>query len=605
MNKDFLKYYNDEYNYLVEAGKEFAENQPERAGYLQIKSAQRDPYVERLFEGFAFLTARIRKRLETELSEFTEGIMELLWPHFLRPIPSLAILRFAPKEGVLREPATISAGTEVMSDVCKFRTCWNVRVLPVQLQKVSRSRTKEGQDVIAFRFRMDKGAKYEKIFAPAAKQKSNAPPGDDRIRLFVHSDRLFTASALLLFLTHYVEKTVIKPAAPNAPSYEMPDNEGVIPAGFAKDENLWPDSPNTLAGYRLLQEYFVFPEKFRFIDLLGLNRFAAPAEMDAFEIQVFLSRNLPDDLRFSEQNFDLFCTPIINLTTEEIRPITLDHLRPEYAVVPRARPEHTEVYAIESVTGIEAKTRVKHIYLPFHSFRHVSQNGQGPKQQRFFKAFSRFDEKKRWKTTLAFRGHDLQNGPLTPETISMTATCMNGALPNEDKRTKSICNPSKDFKLDVPFYNLDRPTPPIYPPPASAGEAGLQWQLLSHMALNFTSLSDINVLKEMLDLYNWPRDENSHAANRKRIHGIREVVVEPDQDVVNRAVVRGAKITLRLHEDDFNHDKGDLYLFGLVLNEALAHFATINSFTRLIVVAEPSGEEFKWSSKLRMGIPTI
>jgi len=608
MKKPFLTYYNDEYRFLVEAGKEFAKNQPVRAQKLNITGADKDPNVERLFEGFAFLTAKIRARLDDELPQFTDGVMGLLWPHFLRPIPALAMLKFAPRDNLIREAQTIERGAEVLSQpvgpqktACKFRTCWPVRLLPLKLEKVDLSPTRQGKHVITFRFQLAKGAKYEKVFAPPAKPAGNeTPAGDDRIRLFLHSDPPMTASLLFLFLTYYVEKTVIKPANQNAPVCEIPEQAGVAPAGFAKDENLWPDSAHTLAGYRLLQEYFAFPQKFRFIDLQGLSRFTPPAEMDAFEVQVFLRKNFREDLRFSAENFNLFCAPIVNLYSESMYSIKLNQLRPEYPATPYTTAEQVEVYSVDTVTG-EDKIRKKHVYLPFNSFRHVSNAGPQTGQPRFYKAFSRRDPNNRWETVLAFGGHELQNSGFPEETVSLTATCMDGALPSKEVRPKFISIRSKNFKSEIPFFNLEQPTPPIYPPQ----QEDLQWRLLSHMALNFVSLADRGALQELLELYNWPRDEISYEANRRRIQGIREITAAPDQYVMNRAAIRGTHLTIKLEEDHFNFDHGDLYLFGLLLSEALAHFATINSFVRLTVIAEPSGVNFVWPPRLEKGIPTL
>ena len=611
MKKPFLTYYNDEYRFLVEAGKEFAKNQPARAEKLNITGEKKDPNVERLLEGFAFLTAKIRERLDDELPQFTDGVMGLLWPHFLRPIPALTTLKFSPRENQIREAQTIESGAEVLSQpvgsqkiACKFRTCWPVRLLPLKLEKVSLSATPQGKHVITFRFQLTKGAKYEKIFAPPDKTPGQETAGDDRIRLFLHSDPPITASLLFLFLTYYVEKTVIKPVNQNAPFCEIPGQAGVAPAGFAKGENLWPDSAHTLAGYRLLQEYFAFPAKFRFIDLAGLNLFTPPAEMAAFEVQIFLRKNFREDLRFSAENFDLFQTPIINLYSESMYSIKLSQLRPEYPATPNTKADHVEVYAIDKVVGKEEKTRKERVYSLFNSFRHASSSGPQNETPRFYKAFSRRDPNNRWETVLAFESPDLQNGGWPEETIMLTATCMDGALPGKEVKQgfiKSISSNSKNIKSDLQFSNPESPTAPIYPPQ----KENLQWRLLSHMALNFVSLADRNALQELLALYNWPRDEISYEANNRRIKGIREIVAAPDHYVMSRAAIRGTHLTVKLEEDHFNFDRGDLYLFGLLLREALEHFATINSFVRLTVIAEPSGETFTWPPRLEQGIPTL
>ncbi len=73
-DNDILRYYEAEMRYLREAGKEFAQAFPDRARMLNIdRIGERDPHVERLFEGFAFLMGRLRHKLDDELPELTEG----------------------------------------------------------------------------------------------------------------------------------------------------------------------------------------------------------------------------------------------------------------------------------------------------------------------------------------------------------------------------------------------------------------------------------------------------------------------------------------------------------------------------------------------------
>lgn len=94
-----LRYYEEEMRYLKEAGLEFSKAHPDRAAMLNLdRVGTRDPYVERLFEGFAFLTGRIRQKLDDDFPELTEGLVNMLWPHYLRMIPSLTVLELIPDD---------------------------------------------------------------------------------------------------------------------------------------------------------------------------------------------------------------------------------------------------------------------------------------------------------------------------------------------------------------------------------------------------------------------------------------------------------------------------------------------------------------------------
>src|ERR1700709_684459 len=104
MKDPALRYYEAEMRYLREAGKEFARAHPDRARMLNLdRIGDRDPYVERLFEGFSFLTGRLQQKLDDELPEPTEGLVSMLWPHYLRTIPSISILELTPALETLQQ----------------------------------------------------------------------------------------------------------------------------------------------------------------------------------------------------------------------------------------------------------------------------------------------------------------------------------------------------------------------------------------------------------------------------------------------------------------------------------------------------------------------
>lgn len=129
-----LRYYEAEMRYLREAGKEFARAHPDRAAMLNLdKPGARDPYVERLFEGFAFLMGRLREKLDDDLPELTEGLVSLLWPHYMRTIPSLAIVEFSPDWRSLRQAEMLAEGFSILSrpvgphkTACQYRTTRDV-----------------------------------------------------------------------------------------------------------------------------------------------------------------------------------------------------------------------------------------------------------------------------------------------------------------------------------------------------------------------------------------------------------------------------------------------------------------------------------------------
>src|SRR5512145_3142967 len=106
----FNRYYQDELTYLRDLGREFAREYPALAPLLGQSGG--DPDVERLLEGVAFLTGRIRQKLDDELPELITSIATLLFPQLTRPIPGTGILELTPLPNVLRERRVVQKGTE-------------------------------------------------------------------------------------------------------------------------------------------------------------------------------------------------------------------------------------------------------------------------------------------------------------------------------------------------------------------------------------------------------------------------------------------------------------------------------------------------------------
>ncbi len=360
-DNEILRYYEAEMRYLREAGKEFAQAFPDRARMLNIdRIGERDPHVERLFEGFAFLMGRLRHKLDDELPELTEGLVSMLWPHYLRMIPSLSVLEMIPSAGVLQCHETLPAGLEAVSDPvalggqhgadgsveCVYRTTQPVDLYPLSLTDAGAYAREDGRSVIRLRLAVQAQARREQLEVP-------------RLRLYLHADR---PVALSLYAALTAQPLAMQLRIPGYP----PDRPGtpqamaglcLEPVGFGAGERLWPKPDTAFGGYQLLLEYFAFPEKFMFVDLVGLDMAAIPADVQHFDIEVVLARPVPDDMRFSAENIRLFCTPIINLFDLEADPITVTQYETEYRV--RATEhygQHVEAYSVDTVRGFEAAT---------------------------------------------------------------------------------------------------------------------------------------------------------------------------------------------------------------------------------------------------------
>ncbi|MBI1926581.1 type VI secretion system baseplate subunit TssF [Candidatus Poribacteria bacterium] len=521
---EIYRYYDEALRYLYEAGAEFAKVHPERARYLNIKSQRdRDPYVESLFQGFAFLAGRIRQKLDDEFPELTRSLLGFLCPHLLRPIPSFSILEFRPGRGHIRRTHLIRRGTEVASNPirgvdCRFRTCYDVALQPVKLEKAELRKSPEGESVISFHFRLSEQVEYE-----ALRLKS--------LRLFI-SAAPSTAFALHFALTRHVKRVELKAVStgtsPALDASVMASGE-IGAVGFSQEESLIPDTDDSFPGYRLLQEYFVYRDKFFFVDVMGFDRLRLSKETTLIEVNVSLSQPFPERKPFTAQNFRLYCTPIVNLFQRGAESIPIDRRSTEYQVVAdRSHPEEIEVYSVDAVEGIVAGSGERRQYVPFYSFRHATAMRESARGPRYYHLTTRPNAAGELQTFLSLeadiadefsdeiRSHtdieaESSMNRRVREALSLTVTCTNGKLAHELKVEEILNGPPEGVEL----RNLTPPTLPISPPVVK----GFEWRLISQMALNYLSLMDPEALQGILELYEWKGDE----ANLRRIKGIEKV----------------------------------------------------------------------------------
>ncbi|MBN3837042.1 type VI secretion system baseplate subunit TssF [Burkholderia sp. Ac-20344] len=600
-DNEILRYYEAEMRYLHDAGKEFAQAFPDRARMLNIdRIGERDPHVERLFEGFAFLMGRLRHKLDDELPELTEGLVSMLWPHYLRMIPSLSILELSPSAGELQKHETLAAGLEVESAPisaepsfgrgdegvrCVYRTTQSVDLYPLRLSEASAYAREDGRSVLRFRFEIEPQAQRGRLSVPCLRLFLNA---DRPVALALYAALVNAPAALQVRIPGYPAD---RPGSPQS----MPGLR-IEPAGFAADERLWPKADNAFGGYQLLLEYFTFPEKFMFVNLLGLDMQAIPDDVPHFDVEVVPSRSYPDDLRFSAENVRLFCTPIINLFRMEADPISVTHFETEYRV--HAIEQHdgqVDVYSVDAVQGFEGRSGQRFEYAPFASFRHRGGMLRHEMPERYFHTRMRRGPSGRFDTWVVLGGHAWERQAALPmETLSLTVTGTNGMLPRKGLREASITRMRGGFTNVGSVRNLTAPTLPVYPPT----DDRFQWRVLSHLSPNYLSLLNPEILRGALALYDWTEGE----LNKRRIEAIVDVRHRPLQTLVKGGLQRGVEIEVTLDGRAFAGD-GDMELFGGMLNRFLGLYATLNLFTRLVIVVQPTGRRVVWPDTKGDGAP--
>lgn len=574
----FNKYYHDELTYLRQLGQEFAAAHPQVAHMLAETGT--DPDVERLLEGFAFLTGRIRQRLDSELPELTHTLVGLLWPHYLRPIPSLSVVEFRPRAS-LQDVQSIPSGTTIDSVAientrCRFRTTADVRLYPIQI------------DTIALETPLSQPA-YLRLGFSLGQQASPEAVDWGTIRLFLHGEPIIINN-LYLWLCRHVRSITLRAGTRSA---VLPPH-ALVPVGFDSEEPLWPYPSDSFVGFRLLQEYFAFPERYHFLDLKDLGPLAQMEVPGKFEVLFEFDERPPDDVRVKPGMFRLGCTPVANLANLQSSPLHIDHEKSEYRLRPDVpNPGHYEIFSVDRVVGWVKTTMAEREYKPFFSYEHTV--SAAPDSGEYYQTRLRPATVGSGTETYLSFAPQVVSGQMPPvETVACELTCTNRNLP-EKLRTGDINVATSESPAFAEFANITRVTPTIAPPL----EDRLLWHLISHQSLNYLSLTKVESLRAVLSTYNFGAlvDRQVARSHQLRIEGIRGLRARPADILRHGATYRGLEIEIEMQEDRFAGD-GDLFLLASVLNQFLGIYATINSYTRLHVRGAQKGSLYEWPPML-------
>jgi type VI secretion system protein ImpG len=569
----FNRYFQEELAHLKDLGAEFSKAHPALAPMLSGPTA--DPDVERLLEGVAFLTGLLRQKLDDEFPELINELMHLIWPHYLRPIPSTTLIAFTPKPTVKQSmtiPAEIQiASVPVEGTSCLFKTTSDVEIHPLNLLDASFSQPSGRPPSIKLLLELNQ-----------LKLSDWQPKG---LRFFLAGDYP-SATDLYFLLRRHLKRILLTPLEAGASAVLSP--ECLRPVGFSQQETLIPYPSQSYPGYRMLQEYFIAPEKFLFLELVGWEQWHERGEGSQFEIPFELD-TLPFPLRIKKDHFVLFVTPAINLFPHEADPIHLDHRKPHYLIRPSGSSiDHHQVFSVEKVVGFVHGTAEERHYVPFELFN------PDPQSIPVYHVTVRSSPIKSGFDFYLSVAYPHGSPPPVSETLSLLLTCTNGSLP-ETLRLGDISQPTSRSPEFVEFKNIKPPTNSVLPPLGT----NLLWRFLSHLSLNYLSLARAENLRALLGLYLFPegRERTAILANKKRISGIENVEVKPSDRLVSGVMMRGREIKLNIRQDQFA-SQGDMFLFGCVLDQFLGGYASINSHTRLIIQEVMKGDIYQWPARL-------
>jgi type VI secretion system protein ImpG len=604
MSDDLLVHYNRELLSIRQAAAAFAAENPRIAGRLRLsEDAIEDPHVGRLIEAFAYLTARVRQKMDDDFPELTNAMLGILYPHFDRPIPSMSILQMDAKTE-LAEPYPVPSGTLVDTEPvdgerCRFSTAFDVTLHPVAV----RAATLTGRP----------------ITAPETPQAHNAAgclrltlemTGEDltfssynpgRLRFFLRGQPQLVYPLYELLLNDVVAVAFAEGANDRSPA--VCDASVLSPGGFGPEENLLPYPQASHPAYRLLTEYFAFPEKFLFVDLAFPEAAKLAGKGRTLDVFLYLNRAAPTlERSLTAAAFALGCTPIVNLFPQAAEPIKLDQTVTEYRVVPDSRRLHAlEVYGIESVSTVTADGDERALS-PFYGIGHGvdADEARGEEKSAVWWLSHRRpaeDENPGSEVFLSLSDPGFNPKGLADDVLSVETLCLNRNRP--ERLPFGGGQPQLRMVEPVPMMKAMRlltvPTATIRP---HYGQGG-RWRLISHLALNHLSLvSDggVEALKEILLLY----DFRNSAETRALIDGITSLSSESGTARVRSfgqsAFCRGVDVTMTFEEGNFSGN--GVFLMASIIERFLGLYASVNSFSRLTaLVRGRSGKLKTWPAR--------
>lgn len=610
MRDELLGYYERELIFLRRMGAEFAKKYPKIAARLLLDEEKvEDPHVERIIEAFALLSGRIGLKLDDELPEITESFLNVMYPHYLAPIPSMAIVEmsFGNKKDKLTAVQKLDRGAKLNSHrvegtPCRFRTAYDVQLVPLMLESAALespapkdARGKFAESYIRLSMRCFGDADLHEF---KVGDTEDAPEflrfyinGDPQI-IFPLYEMIFNDASALEFRARETPITNKTLTTISNMQLKLPDPV-ILPAdhirqvGFEQNEALLPFTKRSFDGYRLLTEYFAFPYKFLFFDVYGLDQAVRNKFGSHFDILIHLKDITPPKAPITEENFRLGCTPIVNLFSRMADPIYLSNQKYEYHVIPDVhRQKTTEIYSVNQVLTTDPKTNTTREFSPFYSLRHA----YGEQMEKsFWYAMRRASQRPNDDgTEISLSLVDMNFNPRVPSTevISVKTTCTNRDLPAK----LPFGGRSGDFEIEEAALLsrvrcLTKPTETIRPPQRKA----LQWRIISHLNLNYLSIVNSEdgtpeALQEILQLYNFEDSE----VTRKQILGITQIdtqkVVRQIGGHIGAGFVRGLETTLTFDEDEFVGS--GWFLFASVLERFLGLYASLNSFSQVVLRTE-------------------
>lgn len=543
------------------AASEFARAYPEQAALLNLESlTDRDPYVERLFEGMAFLTAGIRKQLHQGVPELASQLLQQMAPALGRTYPSSSVVEFTLPDDTANV-VTVPKGQRITARnvgpeqiACHFTTVRDQVIRPLKITRFERTESRDSLDI-----------RFERSEAQTWRNTAL-----QRLPIYLNSDRS-QVYRLWQLLTHEKTRCTLKQGEEGV-SYPV----RFVPQPLAQIPGMLPETGRDIAAYSLPLDYFCGRDMFFYIDLEGLEQVDWLDELNHFTVNIQSEFQLPASHSVDASQLLLNTVPVINLFAAQAEPVRFDHTRSEYTLYPDTTYlGQMEIYSVDQVTGRNLHTGVERHYQHLYA-RHYRKGHENV-------FYTTHDRNPSGKEVTRLILH--QAGQPVSEIISVGITATNGHYARQHLGIGSLQEVRVEACPGLRVRNITRPTSPYKSPESDRPE----WRWIATIASNISNFVDHNQLQQVLGLYDWSND----SANRKRIESLVSFTKELQHRIHRGALCKQWVVRLTVHKDAFDSE-ADAALFGFMIHQLMTALAPLGEKVETRLVLLPDYEEARW-----------
>lgn len=587
-------YFNNELSYLDKLEQYVATEKPQLIN--QISEKVRDPDAARLLDGIAYLSGNLREQIDRQFPELTNSLVNMLWPAYARPFPSMTAMEYR-TEATQKCAIKIAKGQPFVSrplyiqnelaendednwHKCQFTQCRDLWILPIQIAQVA-----QNQDTLDIHFSLNQ-------------LQSLSTVGLEKLCIYLNG-LSYTTTQLFYLLNNKVKKAKITTAQRQ---FSL-EHFAVEPIGFHAEDSLLPYPKNSYEGYRLLQEYFCFPEAFMSLSIKGLDNIPPALVSDTFTLSIQFDSDIPEAMLITEDCIKINCVPAVNLFGSESEAINLTGKETEYILNKSHKKQDCyDIFSINTIQGLRYIPNQRSYitrYTAFESFHHQN-NQDNPERTGYYRLkIAHHKSNYGYQHTLSFVRNNEADLLNCEESISVSMNCTN--------RTLASSLSSHSIKLDennvisgvLSASNIIKPTKALYPLLGNT----LYWSELTNLSINYQSLLSLTALKQILQLYDFKVTFHQQSArqSQKCLDAITNLKTESIEYLYKGLPVRGVKTTLSIHQNAFISE-GAMYLFCSVLAQFFTLYTSVNMFHELEVINLDNKEIYLWPAKINQQI---